>query len=701
MNDNNDSMKLEIGQGFPNIESCKKYFDEWANRNNVELRIHNSHYLNGPEDLKKKFLYKYLNFACVHYGQPRIRKGKQANDSKEEPETQIRKKTHSLKSGCPCIISIKYDKESECLRIIKLNLTHNHELLGGKAKQLYNKNRQPNDEQLKSIQQLLKYKTPITGIKDFMKENHNKFITDRDVHNIKYKMEIENKNKSEEERLAGVLCEMKSNQHFVELYKNANNELECIFITFRQQFEWFKKYPSFLHIDSTFKVNIENYLLYVFLGHDSNLRGIPFAFCLMKNETTPNMEFMYDTLTKVFDNNLVEIIMIDKDLQNIDLLRRYFPNSNLLLCTFHVIKYLKQVVAEEESKENKQNVMNLISDLVYCKDDLQYLQILKKLKEITTDKFYEYFIKNWDNCKDMWVQFYRRFLKLQGTHTNNYIEAFNRLAKRIIDANFHISKTIEILNKIIDEFEMKQNLLIIENMKVSTDLRVRNSTFMNKIEEICNRMSIMLILEQDIIAKRNNYVIEEISTEAKYSVTANNKLECGEDEKKLQHKYNGLCHPDYYGIRDSLAENYANSIFIANTSAELSGGSHWIAISNKDCDSSTWRVYDSLDYAVKNYKDLFKTILPNCETVIIQKIIVTRQKDSKNCGLHALANVMALVDNLNPSDFEWINKNNEMRDHFRKCINNSKASQFVSKPKRSQRELKSELLILKEKSKTK
>ena len=67
----------------------------------------------------------------------------------------------------------------------------------------------------------------------------------------------------------------------------------------------------------------------------------------------------------------------DKDLQNIDLLKKYFPQANILLCTFHVIKYLKGVVADYESKENKQDVMDIISKMVYCKDDNEYQQLLQ------------------------------------------------------------------------------------------------------------------------------------------------------------------------------------------------------------------------------------------------------------------------------------------------------------------------------------
>ncbi|MFO0001750.1 MAG: transposase, partial [bacterium] len=94
-------------------------------------------------------------------------------------------------------------------------------------------------------------------------------------------------------------------------------------------------------MDSTYKVNIENYVLYVFLCQDSNLNGIPVACCYMRNETNTNMRFMYESFSERYETDKVEMIMVDKDLQNIDLIPESFPSAKILICTFHVIKYIR------------------------------------------------------------------------------------------------------------------------------------------------------------------------------------------------------------------------------------------------------------------------------------------------------------------------------------------------------------------------
>jgi hypothetical protein len=50
-----------------------------------------------------------------------------------------------------------------------------------------------------------------------------------------------------------------------------------------------------------------------------------------------------DGETEIFDeekaSSKVTTNMVDKDLTNIELLKQYYPNATILLCTFHVLKW--------------------------------------------------------------------------------------------------------------------------------------------------------------------------------------------------------------------------------------------------------------------------------------------------------------------------------------------------------------------------
>ena len=78
---------------------------------------------------------------------------------------------------------------------------------------------------------------------------------------------------------------------------------------------------------------------------DENLHGLPVAYSIMRTEEDSNMEFSYNNFTPFIDHDKNKVIFVDKDLQNIDILRKLFPKAKILLCTFHVIKYLHSKIA--------------------------------------------------------------------------------------------------------------------------------------------------------------------------------------------------------------------------------------------------------------------------------------------------------------------------------------------------------------------
>ncbi len=74
-----------------------------------------------------------------------------------------------------------------------------------------------------------------------------------------------------------------------------------------------------------------------------------------------------------------------------------------------------------------------------------------------SEPYFVYFESNWKHCESMWLQFHRNNIVTFGTHTNNFIESFNRVIKRYIKCYFHISETIEKLLIIVEKYENVRN----------------------------------------------------------------------------------------------------------------------------------------------------------------------------------------------------------------------------------------------------
>ena len=137
--------------------------------------------------------------------------------------------------------------------------------------------------------------------------------------------------------------------------------------------------------------------------------------------------------------------MVDKDLTNISLIPNYFIKSIILLCTFHLVKYFKAKIRDDEmeiANNKKGELYDILSKCVYTNDLEKYEPYKKQINEISS-KFYEYYLKNWDNCKEIWMHYYRSELPIRATHTDNHIESFNRKIKRRAKSTMHFTDSVE------------------------------------------------------------------------------------------------------------------------------------------------------------------------------------------------------------------------------------------------------------------
>ena len=122
--------------------------------------------------------------------------------------------------------------------------------------------------------------------------------------------------------------------------------LQALFLQLEFQQEWLSLYGQLIHIDGTFKVNCENYLLYVIMAQNSDGEIRPVAYCWMKFETKENLEYLYNLLKLSPNIPEIKVIIVDKVLTNLDVLRVAFPNARILLCSFHVIKWVRSVIGK-------------------------------------------------------------------------------------------------------------------------------------------------------------------------------------------------------------------------------------------------------------------------------------------------------------------------------------------------------------------
>ena len=109
----------------------------------------------------------------------------------------------------------------------------------------------------------------------------------------------------------------------------------------------------------------------------------------MRNETDSNLEFSYLEFKKILGETKIKYFFVDKDLQNLELLlKKNFPGVIILLCTFHVIKYIHSYLANEPlSSTEKANVMTIHSLERHWVNGFYYLCNIDKILTFFTIGF--------------------------------------------------------------------------------------------------------------------------------------------------------------------------------------------------------------------------------------------------------------------------------------------------------------------------
>lgn len=116
------------------------------------------------------------------------------------------------------------------------------------------------------------------------------------------------------------------------------------------------------------------------------------------------------------------------------MLHAYFPEARILICVFHVIKWLNLTSRKAEygriSAEDHTAVNHSVHNMVYAASaeayDTQRAALSSLCAHTGFDAFFEYMEKNWNTYQDMLVMYRRENLAHFRNHTNNHLESYLR-----------------------------------------------------------------------------------------------------------------------------------------------------------------------------------------------------------------------------------------------------------------------------------
>ena len=119
---------------------------------------------------------------------------------------------------------------------------------------------------------------------------------------------------------------------------------------------------------------------------DGGGRGKPVAYYFHRSETKVNMEKILDYFCRTNDTSKTKIVMVDKDLTEISVLKSKLPSATALLCKFHVIKYYKKKISDLNClKDEKHELAMLVQKLINSQNEEDYNKYHSELTQFNDE----------------------------------------------------------------------------------------------------------------------------------------------------------------------------------------------------------------------------------------------------------------------------------------------------------------------------
>lgn len=138
--------------------------------------------------------------------------------------------------------------------------------------------------------------------------------------------------------------------------------------------EMLARNPEIVMVDATHDTNAEGYKLFSFMVVDAfgNSQFVQHAFIL--NERKETLETVVNHyIKKNMASRKIKCFMVDKNFTEIGVLRDNFDQAQVLLCQFHAVKYLREVVSKYDlSSQQKECLQDALGIIVYAESEVAY-----------------------------------------------------------------------------------------------------------------------------------------------------------------------------------------------------------------------------------------------------------------------------------------------------------------------------------------
>ncbi|XP_063215902.1 uncharacterized protein LOC134527287 [Bacillus rossius redtenbacheri] len=443
---------LSEGVSFSSYKEFTEVYEQWLEEGHHPMRVNHSVRSPGGGD---NIPYVQVKYVCKHFGKPRIR----GNDVRPNQKYNAK--------GCPVHVKIIYNNKLKCYVVRSMIDCHNHET--GPDVIMHYPDQRLLDKGEQEVIAPIKYNMGTKELRQFIGDESGKMLQSKDVHNLRQRAK-ENivDGRSQAALLVDELTKLQEEIGCsVHIETDENNEL--LFLVMQTSFmkNLASKYSDVLMIDGTYKVNAEGYPLYCVLCEDGKGHGKPISYVFVRNETEVVLSKAFVKVLDLNPNMLnCKVMIMDKDRVEMNIVSKMLPQCKIILCSFHVLKAFKEKVASLDcTREKKAQVAACLKQLLYSSTEDSYNTNFQVLLNVAPSEFMQYYIINWDKCKELWVFAFRRKELTLGNNTNNRLESHNQKLKQYLKSSMHLPEAVKALCDFIRVLEVNFSQEAFKEMK--------------------------------------------------------------------------------------------------------------------------------------------------------------------------------------------------------------------------------------------
>ena len=141
------------------------------------------------------------------------------------------------------------------------------------------------------------------------------------------------------------------------------SKLEILFVQTSNMQRILGQYPDIVNLDGTYCINNLGFPCYVFMVADGEGTGSVVAYALVKDETTTTLTSLLKEFNDLNPNVKIKTFIVDKDAAEIAAIKAVFPDTNIILCRFHVSNNFKDANSKYSKNCSAQDKDNNLKSL--------------------------------------------------------------------------------------------------------------------------------------------------------------------------------------------------------------------------------------------------------------------------------------------------------------------------------------------------